>query len=305
MSATPGHGWVATFGGDTSRHAICGALAAGRYYASLGVSFRRIRVTESSLTVWFDDATASVDFVGNGGVVLASMTRRRGRRRFRRDLRASRGGELRSRARLDSGARTGVDAGVPNDSLTFSSRATHTVADGRELRRSGAPTQDRRTQRRTPSSPGCPARREPPHLAPALGVSKNAALTPPAAAKKDIAAARANAAPIARRRRSCSFSRSGTSSNTIWITPAAPKAALMPTCPIVVRKPSARPPNAMTPNALTTSGVRVSRIARQGVQYEVPRVALGCTKSAPLATRAPSPSAAPNWRRAHRAGKRR
>jgi hypothetical protein len=74
MSATPGHGWVETFGGETSRRAICAALAAGQYYASSGVSFRRIRLTESSLTVWFDDAAASVDFVGNGGAVLASMT---------------------------------------------------------------------------------------------------------------------------------------------------------------------------------------------------------------------------------------
>jgi hypothetical protein len=71
-SATPGHGWVQTFGGETSRKAICTALAGGQYYASSGVAFRRIRVTESSLTVWVDDATASVDFVGNGGAVLAS-----------------------------------------------------------------------------------------------------------------------------------------------------------------------------------------------------------------------------------------
>jgi hypothetical protein len=73
MSATPGHGWVETFGGDTSRRAICSALATGQYYASSGVSFRRIRVTDSAFTVWLDDASASVDFVGNGGAVLASM----------------------------------------------------------------------------------------------------------------------------------------------------------------------------------------------------------------------------------------
>jgi hypothetical protein len=99
LSATPGHGWVQTFGAETSRQSICAALAGGQYYASSGVSLRRIRLTDSSLTVWLDDDDATVDFIGNGGDVLASMAPARDADGFAASY-VLRGGESYVRARV-------------------------------------------------------------------------------------------------------------------------------------------------------------------------------------------------------------
>lgn len=72
-SALPGRGFIATFGDETSRAAICQALVAGSYYASSGVLFRRIVVADAVMTVWVDDPNAVVAFVGDGGQVLATV----------------------------------------------------------------------------------------------------------------------------------------------------------------------------------------------------------------------------------------
>lgn len=66
----PGRAWIATFGSDTSRAAICDAIANGRSYVSTGVTLGRIAVAARTLSIWVDDGRAVVEFVGAGGEVL-------------------------------------------------------------------------------------------------------------------------------------------------------------------------------------------------------------------------------------------
>jgi hypothetical protein len=68
--ALPGRGWVETFGNETSRDAICAALAGGRLYASNGPSFARIAVQGDTLLVATTDAAATVAFLGERGETL-------------------------------------------------------------------------------------------------------------------------------------------------------------------------------------------------------------------------------------------
>jgi hypothetical protein len=73
MHGLPGRAWIETFGGETSRAAICDALAKGRLFASSGVRLRRISVAKSTLTIWVDEARAEVEFIGDGGAVLSRV----------------------------------------------------------------------------------------------------------------------------------------------------------------------------------------------------------------------------------------
>ena len=74
--ALPGKAWIETFGDRASRDAVCDAIAAGRLYAATGPKLRRFEVTATAMTVWLDDPTAFVEFVGDGGEVLSSVALR-------------------------------------------------------------------------------------------------------------------------------------------------------------------------------------------------------------------------------------
>lgn len=69
----PGLGWIQTFG-DLGPAPVCDALRNGRYYASSGIAFRRILVEASRMTVWVDDASDTVVFLGSATQVLATVT---------------------------------------------------------------------------------------------------------------------------------------------------------------------------------------------------------------------------------------
>jgi hypothetical protein len=69
----PGLGWIQTFG-ELGRAAVCDALAKGRYYASSGVAFRRIRIEEGRFTVWVEDAADTIVFLGSATQVLGTVT---------------------------------------------------------------------------------------------------------------------------------------------------------------------------------------------------------------------------------------
>ena len=71
-AARPGRAWVQVFALEPSREAICEALAQGRLYASTGVTLRRIVVNDATYAVYPADASAQVEFVGQGGRVLQS-----------------------------------------------------------------------------------------------------------------------------------------------------------------------------------------------------------------------------------------
>jgi hypothetical protein len=73
-SSLPGHGWIETFGEETSRPAICEALARGEYFASSGVRLRRIQVDGTTFRVSTAEPNTVVAFIGNGGRVLATET---------------------------------------------------------------------------------------------------------------------------------------------------------------------------------------------------------------------------------------
>ena len=68
--STPGRGWVETFGGETSRAAICQALGAGRLYASNGPRLTSLTIEGDSFTVGVDDPSAAVAFLGESGETL-------------------------------------------------------------------------------------------------------------------------------------------------------------------------------------------------------------------------------------------
>jgi hypothetical protein len=69
----PGLGWVQTFG-ELGRAPVCDALAKGRYYASSGVAFRRIRVEPGRLTLWVDTPSDTIVFLGSATQVLGTVT---------------------------------------------------------------------------------------------------------------------------------------------------------------------------------------------------------------------------------------
>ena len=61
----PGRAWVGVFGAETSREAICRGLAEGRLYASAGPVLRRLAVQGDTFTLWPDDPTVLVEFLGS------------------------------------------------------------------------------------------------------------------------------------------------------------------------------------------------------------------------------------------------
>jgi hypothetical protein len=69
--ALPGRGWVETFGDETTATAVCGALADGRLYASNGPVLAQIAVDGVTFAVATTDERATVEFIGEGGEVLA------------------------------------------------------------------------------------------------------------------------------------------------------------------------------------------------------------------------------------------
>lgn len=75
-AARPGRAWIETFTSTPDkvvRAEVCEAIRAGQFYASNGASLRRIAVAEQSVTVWPEDSSARVEFIGPGGVVLAGV----------------------------------------------------------------------------------------------------------------------------------------------------------------------------------------------------------------------------------------
>jgi hypothetical protein len=68
----PGRGWVQVFAEETTQEAICDALGKGRLYASSGAKLRRVKLGEAALSLW-PDATARVEFLGEGGAVLDTL----------------------------------------------------------------------------------------------------------------------------------------------------------------------------------------------------------------------------------------
>jgi hypothetical protein len=71
-AARPGRAWIQVFSAETSRNAICEALAKGRLYASTGVTLKRIVVGGDAYAVYPAEPSAVVEFIGQGGRVLQS-----------------------------------------------------------------------------------------------------------------------------------------------------------------------------------------------------------------------------------------
>jgi hypothetical protein len=71
-AARPGRAWIQVFAAEPARKPICEALAAGKLYASTGVTLKRILVKEDTFAVYPADRAVTVDFVGKGGAVLQS-----------------------------------------------------------------------------------------------------------------------------------------------------------------------------------------------------------------------------------------
>ena len=87
------------FAAEPSRQVICDALRQGRLYASTGVTLKRIVVGADTYAVFPSDASAKVEFVGQGGRVLQDgVAGADGAARFRLA-----GGEEYVRARVTTG----------------------------------------------------------------------------------------------------------------------------------------------------------------------------------------------------------
>jgi hypothetical protein len=66
-----GLGWVQVFASEARQDLICDALRAGRLYASSGPELDRLVVDGDTMSVWPSDSNATVEFIGQGGQVLA------------------------------------------------------------------------------------------------------------------------------------------------------------------------------------------------------------------------------------------
>jgi hypothetical protein len=76
-SSKPGQGWVMVRAADLTAEAILQALERGDFYASTGVTLRRVDVTDRSLTVEVQATTFSryrIQFIGQGGRLLHEST---------------------------------------------------------------------------------------------------------------------------------------------------------------------------------------------------------------------------------------
>ncbi|HEY3592432.1 MAG TPA: hypothetical protein VGL13_01100 [Polyangiaceae bacterium] len=68
----PGRAWIEAFAPTLERSLLCKAIMEGMLYASNGAKLERIAVSESAYDVWPAAADTSVEFVGEGGHVLAT-----------------------------------------------------------------------------------------------------------------------------------------------------------------------------------------------------------------------------------------
>lgn len=71
-ASRPGRGFIEVFAREPTEASICDALRHGLLYASSGATLRRIVVEDDNMTVWPTDASASVEFIGEHGAVLAT-----------------------------------------------------------------------------------------------------------------------------------------------------------------------------------------------------------------------------------------
>jgi hypothetical protein len=71
--AYAGRAWVQVAAARDDAAAICESLKRGDLYASTGVAIDRIRVTETTYSVWPAEGGAKVHFYGAGGRLLASI----------------------------------------------------------------------------------------------------------------------------------------------------------------------------------------------------------------------------------------
>jgi hypothetical protein len=69
----PGQAWVEVFAETLEQDTICHALAQGNLYASTGPSLSRIRVDESTYSIWPAEGGVDVQFIGLGGRLLAQQ----------------------------------------------------------------------------------------------------------------------------------------------------------------------------------------------------------------------------------------
>lgn len=76
-TARAGRGWIATFAEhyqEVDVASTCDAIRSGRFYSSNGATIDRLRVGDTAVTVWPQERTAHVVFLGPGDEVLATVT---------------------------------------------------------------------------------------------------------------------------------------------------------------------------------------------------------------------------------------
>ncbi len=73
-AARPGRAWVQVFADRPDPNVICDRLRSGDLYASNGAELDRLTVGGESLQVWPASKGAKVEFIGEDGVVLSSVT---------------------------------------------------------------------------------------------------------------------------------------------------------------------------------------------------------------------------------------
>ncbi len=98
-TARPGRGWIATYADryqEVEVASTCEAIRAGRFYASSGAAIDRLRVSDTAVTVWPEDRTAYVVFLGPGDEVLGTVPAGAEGAKFK-----LRGGERWVRARVE------------------------------------------------------------------------------------------------------------------------------------------------------------------------------------------------------------
>jgi hypothetical protein len=99
--ARAGGAWIEVFATQPEPSAICEALRRGRLYATTGALVRRIKVSESTYSIWTAVPDSVVVFLGHGGEELARLGPMQAGGVAAYQLR---GGELYVRARISSSA---------------------------------------------------------------------------------------------------------------------------------------------------------------------------------------------------------
>ena len=101
--SNPGRGWVKVRASELSKDAIVEALASGDFYASTGVSFAELSLSQESIHLAIEaekDYVYAISFTGRNGVLLAESGGLEATYRVRGDE-----GYVRATARSSSGAR--------------------------------------------------------------------------------------------------------------------------------------------------------------------------------------------------------